>query len=671
MNQLLNKKITNHEIDFSTINAVDFKNAFDILLPEVKIEHEDMLNKLSTYDNIFESLEKRDQLISLMVILSNLNSVVQTPEIREVYNEYIPTISTLFQELSLDKRVYDKIKDYTSLNEYLLLDELQRKIINNILLDLELGGIALPEDKKIKLQEISFKLSELKNKYDDNLTDVESNLEVNFTKSELKGVSDRVYKNAKIVNENNGDAIYNITYSSGLYGDIMANCDISETKKIIYNQMISIGTKDGFDNRLIVDEIVSLSHEKAIILGSKNYAEYALIKNMVKSSKDALSFINDLQKRSYDKAIEESKSISSYGQKLLGKPVEFHERSYVVNSMEKNLFNVNHDKIREYFPVKNVINGLFKLLNELYDISFKENKETSKWHEDVIVYDVVDNISNKNLGILYMDLYKRKFKSNGAWMNPVLSKHHHKNTNSNPVVYIVSNAPKNNTGESTFEFDEIITLFHEMGHALHHILTEVPNNYYSGINNVQLDAVELPSQFMENFCWDYEILKDMSSHILSGEKLPIEIYNNMYNMKNFLSASQLLRQSINSEIDMRIYSELNSNVAEVEKEVFTKWKTRELDPNAYLTPSFSHIFSSMYSAGYYSYKWAEVLSADCFAAIKDEKDNKTKVKEVATRYRKNILATGGSNDMLKNFIEFRGREPDIKYLLDDSGINVA
>lgn len=671
MNQLLNKKITNHEIDFSTINAVDFKNAFDILLPEVKIEHEDMLNKLSTYDNIFESLEKRDQLISLMVILSNLNSVVQTPEIREVYNEYIPTISTLFQELSLDKRVYDKIKDYTSLNEYLLLDELQRKIINNILLDLELGGIALPEDKKIKLQEISFKLSELKNKYDDNLTDVESNLEVNFTKSELKGVSDRVYKNAKIVNENNGDAIYNITYSSGLYGDIMANCDISETKKIIYNQMISIGTKDGFDNRLIVDEIVSLSHEKAIILGSKNYAEYALIKNMVKSSKDALSFINNLQKRSYDKAIEESKSISSYGQKLLGKPVEFHERSYVVNSMEKNLFNVNHDKIREYFPVKNVINGLFKLLNELYDISFKENKETSKWHEDVIVYDVVDNISNKNLGILYMDLYKRKFKSNGAWMNPVLSKHHHKNTNSNPVVYIVSNAPKNNTGESTFEFDEIITLFHEMGHALHHILTEVPNNYYSGINNVQLDAVELPSQFMENFCWDYEILKDMSSHILSGEKLPIEIYNNMYNMKNFLSASQLLRQSINSEIDMRIYSELNSNVAEVEKEVFTKWKTRELDPNAYLTPSFSHIFSSMYSAGYYSYKWAEVLSADCFAAIKDEKDNKTKVKEVATRYRKNILATGGSNDMLKNFIEFRGREPDIKYLLDDSGINVA
>lgn len=662
MNQLLEKALIDNQLNFQKLKPQHFIVAFEKLIPQVKEEFEDEIKLESNYENLFEKGFKSKQLSKVLSYLNHLNGVVQNEDLRNIYGKYVPQISAMYQEMGLDKRNYDKLINYKMTVEYNTLSDIRKKMINDIILNYELGGISLENDKKERLKEISYRLIQLSEKFENNIMDVEKTFEREIDIEQLKGLPERSFNNIEI--KENGKAF--ISESSGVYEDILKYCDIEATRKLIYEEQLALGIKEGFDNRPILQEILILRKEEANILGYDNYASYSLAREMLKSPKEVLSFIEDLANKAIDQAKQESIEINNFGKNFLGRNVEFHDRGYVIEQMNKQLYAVNYEEIRQYFPVEKVLTGLFEIVEKLYAISFVKNVEKSIWHEDVVVYNVL-NENEKNIGLLYLDLYKRKNKESGAWMLPKESKVDTEYEQKKPITYLVLNLAKNQKAETTVEFNDIVTLFHEMGHGLHNMLSEVKEEYFSGLSNVEHDAIELPSQFMENFAWDYEVLRKLSSHINTGEELPFNIFEKMQNAKFFLAANQILRQSIYSYLDMYIHTE-SVNPLDFETEIFNRWKTRDIDIRSQFLAVFSHIFAGGYAASYYSYKWSEVLSADAFHALKEKGNTYIEQKEMANKFKKTILSRGGTNDMLDNFIEFRGRKPDVKYLLIDNGI---
>lgn len=664
MNQLLDKALLDNQIDFSKLEPKHFIVAFEKLIPQVKKEFEEELLLEATYENLFEKGEKSQQLSQVLSYLNHLNGVVQNDQLRDIFGKYVPQISAMYQEMSLDKRNYDKLVNYTKTEEYKNLSELRKKMIKDIVLDFELGGINLPEDKKQRLQEISYRLTQLSDIFENNLMDVQKTFEQELSLEQLKGLPERSLNNIEKLD--NGK--YLVSETSGIYDDILTYCEVEQTRQIIYEQQLDLGIRKNFDNRPILEEILLLRQENAEILGYQNYATYSLKKEMLKTPEEVLSFIEDLAVKALPQAIEESVQVSSFGEKLLNRKLQFHDRAFVIQKMKEQLYTINSEEVRKYFPVDKVLNGLFEIVENLYEISFVKNDTISKWHEDVMVYNIYNN-QKEDIGLLYLDLYKRKNKETGAWMLPKQSNIDNEFEKKKPITYLVLNIPKDKKNESTLELEEIVTLFHEMGHGLHNMLSEVKEDYFSGLSNVEHDAIELPSQFMENFVWDYEVLSKLSSHIENNQTLPLDIFQKLQNTKFFLAANQMVRQAIFSYLDMYIHAN-NVNPMNFEKEIFNRWKTRELDVRSEFLPVFSHIFSGGYAAGYYSYKWSEVLSSDAFHALKEAGNNYIQQKPMANKFRKNILAKGGTENMLDNFIEFRGRKPDVNYLLSDYGINV-
>lgn len=670
-NPLLQKAIKNHNINFSELTSENFKEAFEILIPKVIEEHEyEAMNAGLTFKELLESSKEQEQLGAALQYLSHMNSTVQTPEIREVYEEYIPRLMSIFQDFSVDERIYHKLESFVNTSEFQELTDIKKKIVRTIIFTFEIEGVALPNDKKDRLKEIAINVTELQTQFSNNLVDTKSLLAVELTKGELLGLPDRALNNlTEVVGQRNGEDVYKITYVSGLFNDILTYANNNETRKKVYESQLCMGVKEGADNRPLLSQISTLFHEQAKILGYSNFAELTMIKNMVTAPSYALSFINSLADKSFPQAKKETAEVDAFGFELFKKKVEFEDRAFVVDKMKTTLLNLDDEKIRQYFPVDKVVSGLFDIIETIYEIKFVPTIN-NLWHEDVRGYNLVDVKTNEKIGSLYLDLYKRVFKNDGAWMNGLISREMLDEGLRLPVAYVVCNAPKDVGQISTFDFNEIITLFHEMGHALHHLLTKVNDSYFSGINHVQHDAVELPSQFMENFCWDYEVLKKLSSHVKTSEVFPRELFNTMKDAKNFLSANQMLRQAIFSQVDMRIYSEPQKDPLVIEQEVFKAWSTRDLDSRVFFLPTFSHIFAGGYSAGYYAYKWAEVLSSDAFAALKESGSTYIEQKSAAQQFREHILETGGYKDMNENFFNFRGRDPDIKYLLEDYGIKV-
>lgn len=667
-NPLLEKEIIKHDIDFKKILPEHFQQAFTTLIPQVKTEHEWTVTQAPLdYQTLFETPGAASQLEMVFSILDNLNNVVQTPEIRDLYDAWVPQIMALYNEMSLDDRGYFRIKEYVKTEEYQTLTLMQQKKIIDVIENYEINGIALPQDKKDQLKALDIKLTELTTLFGNNAKDTDAQKEASFTREQLAGLPERSLENA-VVQEVEGQEHFQVRYASGIYDDIMEYADNEATRRLIYEQNLQDGVKTGLDNRPLLNQIIEIRQQKAAILGFINHASFKLRKRMVASPEKALEFIENLATQSLVQAKQESQSIRDYGKSILNREMNFHDRSYVINKMRQNLLNQDKEVIRQYFPVSQVTSGLFEIIENLYSIRFVANKEKNAWHDDVLIYDLQDTITGEKIGSLYMDLYRRDFKSDGAWMSGILSRHKNRDELTLPVAYVVCNAPKDAGQQPTFEFDEIITFFHEMGHALHHLLTRVDDEYYSGINHVEHDAVELPSQFMENFCWDYEIIKKISSHIKTGEVFPQSMFENMLKGKNFLSALMMLRQVTFAKLDMRLYSEKNIDAMTVEKEVFAEYQTGPRDERSCFLPNFGHIFPGGYSAGYYSYKWAEVLSSDAYAALKEQGDSYLEQKEMAKSFRRHILETGGYGSMQEKYQQFRGQAPDIIHLLKDNGI---
>lgn len=667
-NPLLEKAIIKHDIDFKKILPEHFQQAFITLIPQVKTEHEWTVTQAPLdYQTLFETPGASSQLEMVFSILDNLNNVVQTPEIRELYDTWVPQIMALYNEISLDDRGYFRIKEYVKTEEYQTLTLMQQKKIIDVIESYEINGIALPQDKKDQLKALDIKLTELTTLFSNNAKDTDAQKEASFTREQLAGLPERSLENA-VMQEVEGQEHFQVRYASGIYDDIMEYADNEATRRLIYEQNLQDGVKEGLDNRPLLNQIIEIRQQKANILGFINHASFKLRKRMVASPEKALEFIENLATQSLVQAKQESQSIRDYAKKILGHEMRFHDRSYVINKMRQNLLNQDKEVIRQYFPVSQVTSGLFEIIENLYAIRFVLSKEKKAWHDDVLIYDLQDTTTGEKIGSLYLDLYRRDFKSDGAWMSGVLSRHKNRDELTLPVAYVICNAPKDAGQPPTFEFDEIITFFHEMGHALHHLLTRVDDEYYSGINHVEHDAVELPSQFMENFCWDYEIIKKISSHIKTGEVFPQGMFENILKGKNFLSALMMLRQVTFAKLDMRLYSEKNIDAMTVEKEVFTEYQTGPRDERSCFLPNFGHIFPGGYSAGYYSYKWAEVLSSDAYAALKEQGDSYLEQKEMAKSFRRHILETGGYGSMQEKYQQFRGQEPDIIHLLKDNGI---
>jgi oligopeptidase A len=663
MNQLLNESILNNEINFQKLEAKHFIIAFEKLIPQIYKEFEQELLLDLNYENLFEKSPKNKRLSKILSYLNHLNGVIQNEELKDIFGKYVPQIDSIYQEIFLDKRKYNRIIQYKNTKEYFMLSDIRKKIINDVILNFQLNGINLQEKKKQRLKEISYRLTELSNKFENNIINVRKTFKKLISLEELKGLPLRSLNNFY----KQKDGKYLVTEISGLYSDILKYCEIEKTRKIIYEEQLILGIKKGFDNRPILKEILNLRQEKAKILGYENYASYSLTKQMFKKPKEVLEFLENLILKALPQAIEENIKINKFGEQLLGKKIEFHDRDFVIQKMKEQMYFLDNEEIRKYFPISKVLSGLFEIIENLYSISFQKNLEKPKWHNDIIIYDILNDKKEK-IGLLYLDLYKRENKQSGAWMLPQQSNVETEFKIQKPITYIVLNITKNQKEESTIEFEEIINLFHEMGHGLHNILSEIKEEYFSGLSNVENDAIELPSQFLENFVWDYEVLKKLSSHVITKEILPKELFDRIKNYKLFLAANQIVRQSILSYLDMYIHTK-EVNPMEVEKEIFNRWKIGEVDIRNNFLPTFSHIFSGKYAAGYYSYIWSKVLSADTFHALKESGSTYLEQKEMANKFRKTILSRGGIKNMIDNFIEFRGRKPEIKFLLEDNGIS--
>lgn len=665
LNPLLQPELRQHRFDFSSIRPEHFEDAFTTLLPQVQAEHEEIATTAPLeFYALFDSAEKTEQLNAVVSLLNHLTSVVDNKALRAVHERWMPEISRAFQTMAFDERLYWKIKDFAALPKYHVLSPMYQKMVKELIKGYEQGGIHLPDDKKARMTDIGARMGELAHNFECNLQDFTNEATLAFSVDDLKGVPARTLQNALVL----PDGTLDITMVSGGFEDIMEYCEVESTRKTVYEYLLNHGVADGMDNRPVLAEILGLRTELVALLGYDSYAAMSLEDDMAGTPQVAQAFTENLARLALPKARAETAALEAFGEKLLNRPVQFWDWGYVAEAYQKSYYRVDTEALRAYFPVSQVIEGLFALVERLYGVKFEQNTSLSVWHKDVTAWNVIDKNTGHLRGTLYLDLFKRKHKDDGAWMNEVSNRHVSNGETRLPVVYIVCNAPKDKKRTSTFTFDEITTLFHEMGHALHNLLTEVDEEFFSGSAHVQHDAVELPSQFMENFCWDFDVVRSLSTHIETGEALPQSEFDKLYASRLYLAASGMLRTARYALMDMALHMTPNPDATSIEEEILSTWCVRERDPRGRTLPSFSHIFAGGYAAGYYAYQWAEMLSADAFAALREAGNTRAEQRSRMADFRQHILATGGVDDMSVNFERFRGRAPDVRFLLADHGI---
>jgi oligopeptidase A len=624
------------------------------------------------WDNfIFPIQQCNEKLNRVWSQINHLNSVVNNEELRLIYNKNLIKVTKYNSEFSQNKLIYKKFKKIKSSKLFLKLTKPQKKIINNEILGFELGGVGLNKNKKLEFKKIVSKLSKLSSSFEENLLDSVNNYSLLINdKKKLKGIPKDILLKAKFEAKKRKKNGWCFTLDFPCYLPLMqfAN-DRNLRKKIYYAYATKASELDNkiTDNTSNINQILLNKKRLAQLLGFSNYASMALKTKMAKSSNEVIKFLENLSNKAKPFAKIDMLDLEKYGQKLKINNIEAWDIAYLSEKIKEDRFNYSDQEVKNYFPDCKVIKGLFKVVETIYEIFIKEIN-TEVWHSDVKFYEIT-NSSGKSIGYFYLDLYARKNKRGGAWMDEAISKFKFPHENALPVAYLTCNFSepiKNNI--SLLTHDEVITLFHEFGHGLHHLLTEINEYGVSGIQGVEWDAVELPSQFMENFCWEWSVVKNMTEHISTKEPMPKKLFNKLLKSKNFQSGMQTSRQVEFALFDMKLHSEYNPKLKN-----FLTLLEQVRDQVAVVRPpnwnrfphSFSHIFAGGYAAGYYSYKWAEVLSADAYSLFEEigilsEKAGK--------KFRKEILSKGGSRPAINSFIKFRGRKPLIDSLLKHQGL---
>jgi len=664
---------------FSQIKPEHIEPAITQLLDEARavVKQQLKTNTRYTWKNLIEPIENaEDRLNKAWSPVSNMNSVVNTDDLRLAYNACLPKLSEYSTEMGQNERLFNAYQFIANSEEYVSLDSAQKKIIQNALRDFKLSGVDLENEKKQRYKEISQELSRLASNYEENLLDATNAWSKHIRiEQDLEGLPASAMAQAKQTAENQNLDGWMITLQSPSFQAVMTYANDRELRREHYEAYSTRASDQGpeneqWDNSLIMEQILALRHEKAQLLGFKNYAELSLATKMAKKPEDVMNFLEDLADKSWRQARKDLTELHEFAKQHYGiDDLQSWDLGYYSEKMRQHFYQLSQEEVKAYFPITHVLPGLFSVVEKLYGIQISEITDFETWHPDVRFFQINDE-SGELRGQFYFDLYARTKKRGGAWMDDCVGRKRFNGNIQIPVAYLTCNfTPPTDNEPSLLTHDDVTTLFHEFGHGLQHMLTKVDHLGVSGINGVEWDAVELPSQFMENWCWEQEALALISGHYQTGEVLPDSLFDKMLAAKNFQAGMIMVRQLEFSLFDFRIHKdydpEKGGRIYEILEQVRAQVAVIKPPKFNRFAHSFSHIFAGGYAAGYYSYKWAEVLSSDAFSLFEEKGifDHETGKAFLTT-----ILEKGGTEAAMDLFINFRGRQPSIDALLRHNGI---
>jgi len=668
---------------FSQIKPEHVKPAVEKAIADCKKVISEVLSKNSdfTWANLVIPTDEADDILSkLWSPISHMNSVVSSDELRDAYESCLPLLSEYGTFVGQHQGLYQAYQALKDSSEFSKLETAQQKVITNALRDFTLSGIALSDEDKKRYGEIVTRLSELSSSFSNNVLDATHEFSVTIKdKSELTGLPDSALAAAQELAQSKEQQGFTFTLDIPSYLPVMMYCDNASLREQLYTAFVTRASDQGpnadeFDNSSIMNELLALRHELALLLNFDNFAQHSLATKMANSTDEVMDFLEGLAVKSQYQGKQDFQELTDFAaSEFQQADLQAWDLAYYSEKLKQDRYAISDEELRPYFPKNKAVAGLFEVVNRLFGLTIKARDNVDTWHDDVEFYDVFDNDNNLR-GSFYLDLYAREKKRGGAWMDVCVGRSQLSDDSIQyPVAYLTCNfnGPVGNN-PALFTHDEVVTLFHEFGHGIHHMLTQINASSVAGINAVPWDAVELPSQFLENWCWQPEALAFISGHFETGESLPQAMLDKMLAAKNFQSAMQMLRQLEFSIFDFTMHASFDPKAIDNEQHIQnTLNKVREqyavVKAPAFnrFQHGFSHIFGGGYSAGYYSYKWAEVLSADAFGLFEQQGifDQTT-----GQSFLTNILEKGGSEEPSALFKNFRGRTPEIDALLRHSGI---
>ena len=662
---------------FSSISPDSIKPAIEKAIAACKADVEAVVASNDySYQNLVHRLEESDDALSKMWSpVSHMNSVVSSDELREAHDACLPLLSEYGTWMGQHEGLFNAYQALKASDEFATLSEQQQKVVNDAIRDFTLSGIALPAEEKQRYAEIKAKLSELSSTFSNNVMDATMGWTKLITdESELSGMPESALEAAAQAAKQKDQEGWLFTLDIPSYLPVMLYADNRELREEMYRAYATKASEQGpnggkWDNTAIIQETLKLRTELASMLDFASYAERSLATKMADTPDKVIGFLRDLAAKSKPQAEKELQEVTQYAKEKHGvETLKAWDMPYYSEKLKQDKYTISDEMLRPYFPENKVLNGLFEVIQRLFGLTITERKNVDKWHDDVRFFEIFDSADNHR-GSFYLDLYARAKKRGGAWMDECRVRRYRLNGELQlPVAYLTCNfnAPVGDK-PALFTHDEVVTLFHEFGHGIHHMLTQMSVAGVSGINGVPWDAVELPSQFLENWCWEKEALSFLSGHFESGEPLPADLLERMLAARDYQSAMQMVRQLEFSLFDFLLHmqdgasADVQKTLDDVRKEVavvippeFNRFQN-----------SFGHIFAGGYAAGYYSYKWAEVLSADAYSKFEEDGIFNN---ETGRSFLNNVLEMGGSREPMDLFVAFRGREPQVDALLRHSGI---
>jgi oligopeptidase A len=664
---------------FSLIQPVHVAPAIEQLLDEVRaiISRLEQDANATSWDTFVEPLETAtERLGRAWGVVGHLNAVADTPDLRAAYNAGLPKITEFWTALSQNLILFRKYKTLSESSEFASLSAARQRVITNALRDFRLGGAELAEDKKWRFAEIQELQAAKAQQFSEHVLDATNDWSLLITDSaRISGLPEDARQAAQERAESDGQIGFKFTLHFPSYFPVLQYADDRSLREAVYKANVTKASSFGkaeWNNGPLIAELLKLREEESHLLGYKNFAEVSLVPKMAKSPAEVIEFLLKVASRARTYAERDIAELRRFAAtKLSIKDLRPWDVAYASEKLRQAQYAFSDQELKQYFPEHKVLSGLFRVIETLFSVRVKPDA-AEVWHEDARFYRI-ERLDGVLLGQFYVDLYARPGKRSGAWMDDARArKRPASGAIQTPVAYLTCNFSAPVAGKpALFTHDDVQTLFHEFGHGLHHMLTRIDDMGVSGISGVEWDAVELPSQFMENFCWEWEVLQHMTAHVDSGAPLPRELFDKMIAARNFQAGMQTMRQIEFSLFDMRMHSELSeTQISEDAVQVLLDDVRREvavLEAVAYnrFQCSFSHIFAGGYAAGYYSYKWAEVLSADAYEQF--EEDGVLNA-NTGARFLEEILSVGGSRPAIESFVAFRGREPSIDALMRHNGM---
>ncbi|KIQ81489.1 oligopeptidase A [Aeromonas sp. L_1B5_3] len=665
---------------FSQIQPDHVQPAVTQAIADCKQKIKDVLahTEPHTWDSLIAPLEEvNDRLARIWSPVSHLNSVLNSEPLRAAHDACLPLLSEFQTYVGQHEGLYQAYLALSESDDFPRLGGAQRKEIQNTLRDFRLSGIGLPAEAQQRYGEIQARLSELASRFSNNVLDATQGWhKLVADDAELAGLPESVLAAARQMAELKGKEGWLFTLDIPSYLPVMMYADNRELRAEMYEAFTTRASDQGpnagkWDNSAIMTELLTLRSELARLLGFANYAELSLATKMADKTSQVVNFLTDLAAKSLPQGKAELEEISAFAAEQHGQSeLAAWDIAYYAEKLKQHKFSISDEQLRPYFPANKVVKGLFEVVKRVFGMKVRERLGIDTWHPDVRFYDIFDS-EDELRGSFYLDLYAREHKRGGAWMDVCLGRRYRQDGSlQKPVAYLTCNFNGPVDGKpALFTHDEVVTLFHEFGHGIHHMLTRIDVAGVAGINGVAWDAVELPSQFLENWCWESEALAFISGHYETGEPLPADLLEKMLTARNFQAAMQMLRQLEFALFDFRLHQEFDPAKPEQIPALLDEVRSQVavMTPPAFnrFQHSFSHIFAGGYAAGYYSYKWAEVLSADAFSRFEEEGIFNP---ETGQSFLQNILEKGGSKEPMELFRAFRGREPKVDALLRHSGI---